>query len=228
MICREVIDWLKSQANEEFRAGMSRFGISSERTLGIKVPLLRAKAREIGHNHSLALELFRTDIHEAKILASMVAEKDRFTSEQMDEWVAGFDSWDVCDQCCMNLFRRVPYAFEKVREYAAAERLFTRRAGYALLATLAVGDKESCDAVFTAFLPLIEQGAADRRDAIKKAVNWALRQIGKRSRGLWPQALALAEKLSASEERAARWIGRDAARELHDERVVRRIPDSRS
>ena len=220
----EVTSWLREQANPDFRAGMARFGIPLGRTLGVKVPLLRAMAKRAGHSHELAMALYRTDIHEAKILASMIAERERFTPADMDEWVADFDSWDVCDQCCINLFRHLPFAYDKVREYALCEPLFTRRAGFALLATLAVGDKKSPDERFAAFLPLIEHYAsADDRDAIKKAVNWALRQIGKRNAALYPEALRLAEHLSASGSRSARWIGRDAVRELRSERVRRRV-----
>ena len=223
MTCRDAIDWLRSQANEECRAGMARFGIASEGTLGVKVPVLRAEARAIGKDHALALELYRSNIHEAKILASMIARADRLRPAEMDEWVAGFDSWDVCDQCCMNLFRHTAYAYDKVREYAASERLFTRRAGYALLATLASGDKRTDDAVFAAFLPLVEAGASDERDAIKKAVNWALRQIGKRSPLLLEEARSVAGRLAAAQGRSARWIGRDAVRELHERRIVERV-----
>ncbi len=220
----EVVEWLRGQANPDFKAGMARFGISGVGTLGIRIPVLRAGAKRIGCDHELALGLYRTGIHEAKILSSMIADPERFTPDEMDEWVAGFDSWDVCDQCCMNLFRYCPYAYDQVREYAVAERLFTRRAGFALLATLAAGDRKSPDERFEDFFPLIEHYAlADERDAIKKAVNWALRQIGKRNAALYRKASDLAGRLAASENRTARWIGRDAVREFGLERVRRRI-----
>ncbi|MEG1644859.1 MAG: DNA alkylation repair protein [Alistipes sp.] len=154
----------------------------------------------------------------------MLVDPAQFQREEMDAWVEDFDSWDVCDQCCLNLFRRTPFAYAKVWEYAAQERLFTRRAGFALLATLSMGDKEATDGVFEPFFPLMERCATDERDAIKKAVNWALRQVGKRSRGLYPQALALAERLAAAEGGAARWIGKDAVRELHLPKIIARIP----
>lgn len=215
-----LVEWLRGQADPECRAGMSRFGIASGRALGIRIPVLRAEAKRIGRDHGLALALYRENIHEAKILASMIADPERFAPERMDEWVADFDSWDLCDQCCMNLFRRCPYAYDKVREYAASDRLHTRRAGFALLATLAAGDKRSPDSRFEAFFPLIEHYAsADDRDAVKKVVNWALRQIGKRNAGLYREALQLAERLAGSENRTARWIGRDAVREFRLERV---------
>lgn len=220
MVLDEIISWLRDQSDPVSRAGMARFGIPSERTLGVKIPVLRAMAKRIGRSHELALALYGVDIHEAKILASMIAERERFTPERMDEWVADFDSWDICDQCCINLFRYCPFAYDKVREYVLSERLFTRRAGFALLATLAVGDKRSADGRFTVFFPTIEHYAsADGRDAIKKAVNWALRQIGKRNSTLYAEALTVAERLAASENRTARWIGRDAVREFGLERV---------
>ena len=173
--------------------------------------------------HALALELYRRPVHEGRILASMIADPALFRPEEMDAWVAEFRSWDLCDQCCINLFRYTSYAYGKVREYAASDEEFTRRAGFALLATLAVGDKRASDDDFRAFLPLIERGAEDSRVRIGKAVNWALRQIGKRSRGLYPDALALARRLAAKEGAAARRIGRDAVRELTLERIIARI-----
>ena len=175
----------------------------------------------ICRDHALALELYRRPVHEGRILASMIADPALFRPEEMDAWVAEFRSWDLCDQCCINLFRYTSYAYGKVREYAASDEEFTRRAGFALLATLAVGDKRASDDDFRAFLPLIERGAEDSRVRIGKAVNWALRQIGKRSRGLYPDALAL--RLAAKEGAAARRIGRDAVRELTLERIIARI-----
>lgn len=219
----DALSMLRAAASDEFRAGMSRFGIAVDRALGVHMPEVRSIAKRIGTDHGLAMALFGSGIHEAQILASIVADRTRFAPEDMDCWVADFDSWDVCDQCCMNLFRRLPFAYEKVRFYAAAEREFTRRAGFALLATLAVGDKGASDDVFRAFLPLVEEYSTDPRPSIRKAVNWALRQIGKRSAGLHPDALAAAGRIVASECVSARWIGRDAVRELRSEGVLRRL-----
>ena len=192
MTCEEVLEWLAAHANPEFREGMVRFGIDARLAVGVRVVDLRRLALKIGRNHALALELYRRPVHEGRILASMIADPALFRPEEMDAWVAEFRSWDLCDQCCINLFRYTSYAYGKVREYAASDEEFTRRAGFALLATLAVGDKRASDDDFRAFLPLIERGAEDSRVRIGKAVNWALRQIGKRSRGLYPDALALA------------------------------------
>ena len=219
----EVITMLRASADESFREGMTRFGIAVDRALGVHVPALRRIAKEAGCDHGLALRLFASGIHEAQILASMVADRRQFRPEDMDAWVADFDSWDVCDQCCMNLFRHVPYAYDKVREYAAVEREFTRRAGFALLATLAVGDKGTETSVFSDFFPLVEEYSHDVRPSIKKAVNWALRQIGKRNEVLRMQALEVAQRIASSAVAAERWTGKDALRELTDPKVVTRV-----
>ena len=223
MTYEDTINMLRASADPTFREGMTRFGIAIDRALGVHVPELRRIAKQAGCDHALAMQLFASGIHEAQILASMVADRRRFRPEDMDTWVADFDSWDVCDQCCMNLFRHVPYAYDKVREYAAAEREFTRRAGFALLATLAVGDKAAETDVFTDFFPLIEEYSHDLRPSIKKAVNWALRQIGKRSEPLRLQALETARRIAESPVAAERWTGRDALRELTDPKVVARV-----
>ena len=202
---------------------MARFGIPLERALGVRVVDLRRLKRKIACDTTLARTLFATGIHEAQILASMVARIDEFTREDMDLWVSDFDSWDVCDQCCINLFRYTPFAYDKCREYIASEREFTRRAGFALVATLAVGDKGAVDAQFLPLLALVSEYSTDPRDSVKKAINWALRQIGKRSRTLYPVALSLSRELAASENRQARWIGRDALRELTTEKIIARI-----
>ena len=162
MTYEETVNMLREAADPTFREGMTRFGIAVDRALGVHVPELRRIAKLAGCNHELAMQLFASGIHEAQILASMVADRRQFRPEDMDAWVSDFDSWDVCDQCCMNLFRHVPYACDKVREYAAAEREFTRRAGFALLATLAVGDKRAENSLFIDFLPLIEGSISAR------------------------------------------------------------------
>ena len=251
MTCEEVLEWLAAHANPEFREGMVRFGIDARLAVGVRVVDLRRLALKIGRNHALALELYRRPVHEGRILASMIADPALFRPEEMDAWVAEFRSWDLCDQCCINLFRYTSYAYGKVREYAASDEEFTRRAGFALLATLAVGDKRASDDDFRAFLPLIERGAEDSRVRIGKAVNWALRQIGKTAyilenpeitkryaplivpcyppEGFVPGYIVSTdiaeEKLfpDTAEGAAARRIGRDAVRELTLERIIARI-----
>ena len=217
------MEQLRAAANPSFREGMARFGIATDRALGVRVPELRRIAKLTGRNSEISRKLFASGIHEAQILASMVADRRQFRPEDMDAWVADFDSWDVCDQCCMNLFRHLPCAYDKVREYAAAEREFTRRAGFALLATLAAGDKSAGNDVFIDFLPLVESYSHDVRPSIKKAVNWALRQIGKRNEVLRLAALETARRIASSPVSAERWTGRDAVRELTDPKVVARV-----
>ena len=223
MTYNETIEMLRAEADPAFREGMVRFGIAIDRALGVHVPAIRRIAKMAGCDHGLAMQLFASGIHEAQIMASMVADRQQFRPEDMDEWVADFDSWDVCDQCCMNLFRHLPYAYGKVREYAAQEREFTRRAGFALLATLAAGDKGAETSVFSNFLPLVEYHSRDLRPSIKKAVNWALRQIGKRNEELRMQAIEVARRITASPVAAQRWTGRDALRELSDPKVIARV-----
>jgi 3-methyladenine DNA glycosylase AlkD len=153
----------------------------------------------------------------------MIADKDKFTSKLMDRWVNDFDSWDTCDQCCINIFRELPYVYDKVYAYASSEEEFVRRTAFSLIATLAIGDKTQSDKVFIDLLKLIAQHAADERNFVRKAVNWALRGIGKRSRTCYPKALKLAEQLSASENKTARWIGKDAYKELTNPKIIARI-----
>ena len=210
----EIVASLKAQANPTNVAGMARYGICTEGTLGVPVHSLRRLAREVGRSHELAAELWASGIHEARILATIVDDPALVTRGQMNRWARDFDSWDVCDQACQNLFRYSPFAFEKAAEWARAQREFVRRAGFALMAGLAVKAKGSPDAVFEAFLPLIVEAAADERHLVKKAVNWALRAIGKRNPRLRRRAVAAAEEIRKTDSRAARWIARDALREL--------------
>jgi len=214
-------------------ARQQRFGSHPRNEqLGGTIPQLRALARAHGRDHPLAVALWSLPIHEARLLAALVADPRQLTPAQMDAWVAGFDSWDLCDQMCLNAFRHTPHAFAKVRAWAAREPEFERRAAFALLATLAVHRKQEPDTTFLELLPLIEHAATDERNFVKKAVNWALRQIGKRRRSpaCHAAALALAEKLATHPTSpSARWIGKDAARELRAIRpsrlVYRRGPD---
>ena len=212
--CRRILAELRAHRNEANRAGMARFGIKVDRALGISTPLLRAIARREGRDHELALALWDSRVHEARVLAAFVDDPGRLTSRQMDAWAAGFDSWDVCDQACNHLFRRSPLAHAKVRRWARSGREFVRRAGFALLACLAVHDKEADNAVFEAYLPLIQRHATDERNFVKKAVNWALRQIGKRNERLRRAAMDCARRIAGMDSRCARWIAADALREL--------------
>ena len=210
----QIVDELRAAGSEADRLGMARFGINADRALGVRIPVLRAAAKRVGRDHALAGALWRTAIHEVRILAGMVDEPDRVTRAQAERWVKAFDSWDLCDQTCMNLFDRVPFAWEAALEWSEREPEFTKRAGFALMAVLAWHDKTSPDAHFAPFLDAVEREAWDERVYVKKAVNWALRQIGKRSPGLRRRAIARAKRLERQGTKPARWIARDALREL--------------
>jgi len=210
----DAMQRLQARARPDQLAGMARFGMAAEHRLGLSVPMLRTLAKDLGREHTLALALHASGVPDAQILAAYLAEPKRFTVSEMNAWAARFTSWDTCDQACTNAFAPSPLAWARVAVWAADEREFVRRAGFALLAALAVHDKRAPDDRFIAALPLISAHADDERNFVKKAVNWALRQIGKRNATLLPHALALAEALKQRPERSARWIGSDARREL--------------
>lgn len=222
-----ILDSLRGQADPSRLEGMARYGISTDKALGLSIPILRAKARELKAEHgkspALAQSLWATGIHEIRILASMVDDPTKLTTKQMEEWTTEFNSWDLCDQVCANLYEKSPLAWAKAVEWAEREPEFTRRAGFVLMARLAVSAKKSSDHLFDPFFPLIEKYATDPRNFVKKAVNWALRQMGKRCMELNARARDLAEKLKHSPDKAARWIGSDAWRELTDPAVLGRI-----
>jgi len=219
----EVVARLCSLAQPGNLEGMARFGIPTEHALGISLPVLRKLAKEIGSAHALAGDLWATGIHEARMLATMVDDPARVTDAQMETWVRDFASWDLCDQCCSNLFDGTPHAYRKVREWSSREEEFVKRAGFVLMATLSVHNKKADDDVFREFFPIIIREAGDDRIYVKKAVNWALRQIGKRNISLNREAIRVAEEIRAIDLRAARWIASDAARELTGEKVQRRL-----
>jgi 3-methyladenine DNA glycosylase AlkD len=203
--------------------GMARFGIDTKNALGVTVTELRGLARGLGRDHELAAELWASGIHEARILASIVDDPDAVTERQMESWVRDFDSWDLCDQVCVNLFDRTPFAFDKALEWSGREPEFEKRAGFALMASAAVHRKDRPDRDFHAFLPRIRAEAIDERNFVKKAVSWALRQIGKRSAGLHARAIRTAHQIEAIDARSARWIARDVLRELESPAVRARL-----
>jgi 3-methyladenine DNA glycosylase AlkD len=204
-------------------AGMQRFGMTIDRRLGISIPQLRKLANQIGQHHDLAIELWKSGMAEAMILAALIDVPEEVTSEQMDSWVADFNSWDVCDQVCMNLFDKTPLAWKKVFDWSEREEEYVKRAAFALIACLAWHDKTADDEQLLQYLPLIQQAADDERNYVKKAVSWALRHIGKRNASLHPHALQTANQLKQSENKTARWIGSDAIRDLNTEATLRRI-----
>ena len=231
----EVLAALAPLGSEEARAGMARYGIATGDAFGVSVYELRRVAKGLGRDHELALALWATGNHEARLLASMVDEPAQVTEGQMEAWAAEFDSWDVCDQVTSNLFDKTRFAYDKVREWSAAPDEWVKRAAFATAAALAVQDKKAADEPFLEMLVLCRREAGDDRNYVKKAVNWALRNIGKRDVRLHEAAIAAAEAILAdAEERAAadrkdpaarsgRWIARDALRELRSDKVVARV-----
>jgi 3-methyladenine DNA glycosylase AlkD len=214
MTAPEILAALRAQANPKNVAGMARYGISTAGTLGVPVIEIRRLARQAGRSHDLAAELWASGVHEARILATIVDQPAFVTRRQMNQWARDFDSWDVCDQACLNLFRYSPDAWAMAAKWSGAKREFVRRAGFALMAGLAVKAKEAPDEQFEALLPLIAGAATDPRNMVKKAVNWALRSIGKRNLHLRRAAIAAAENMRTLDSSAARWIASDALREL--------------
>lgn len=205
---------LHANARPQELAGMARFGIVGDGRLGLSVPAMRGMARTLGRDHALAQALWDTGIPDARIVASMVAEPALLTSRQMDAWVKGFAAWDVCDQTCLNAFVKSPLAWSKVDVWATRKDEFVRRAAFSLLATLAVHDKKAGDEAFITALALVEAAADDDRNFVKKAVNWALRSIGKRNKILRAEAIAAALRIQQQGSKPARWIAADALREL--------------
>jgi 3-methyladenine DNA glycosylase AlkD len=218
-----VLGTLRAMGSEANRAGMGRYGITTERAFGVSMKMLEPIARGLGHDHALARALWQSGFDEARLLAVMVEEPDKVTEAQMDRWAGAIDSWDLCDQACSRLFVKTPFVDAAIGRWADDDREFVRRAGFALLVAKTVHDKRARDKTFVPYLATIEQYATDNRNFVRKAVNWALRQIGKRSRALHGPALAVARRLAASDNATARWIGKDAVRELTDPIQVERI-----
>lgn len=218
-----ALDLIHVQARPSELEGMARFGLTGEGRLGLSVPAMRTIAKTLGRDHTLAQALWDTNIPDARIVASMVAEPAKFTSRQMDAWARGFAAWDVCDQVCQNAFAASPLAWRKVTAWHMSEHAFVRRAAFALLAVLAVHDKASGDDAFVAALTLIEAAASDDRNFVKKAVNWSLRNIGKRNRVLNAAAILSALTIQSQCSKSARWIATDALRELRSDAVLARL-----
>ncbi len=203
--------------------GMARFGVPTKNALGIPAPKLHALAREIGRNHRLAEHLWRTGLHEARALAALIDDPKLTSERQMERWVRDFDSWDICDCCCGYLFDRTRFAYRKARDWSRRKEEYVKRAGFSLMAALAVHDKSAGDAPFLRFLPVIKRESPDGRNFVKKAVNWALRQIGKRNRRLNRAAIRTARRIRRLESSAARWIAADALRELQSNIIQKRF-----
>lgn len=219
----EIIEKLKSMANPEAVEEMARFGITPDNSLGISITSIRQIAGETGKDHTLAGQLWESGIREARMLAALVEEVKLATGEQMNTWANDFNSWDICDHCCSALFRYTDLAYQKAVEWSSNDREYVKRAGFVLMATLTTSDKKAPDEKFNPFLELIKRESADDRNYVKKAVNWALRQIGKRSPGLNILAITTAREIHATGSKSARWIATDALRELTGQAVQRRL-----
>jgi 3-methyladenine DNA glycosylase AlkD len=210
----KIKKYLESKGSEKNLLGMQRFGIRFKKAYGVNIPVIRKLAKDYKRNHDLALELWETKIHELMLLAVFVDDYKQVTKAQMNKWVKDFASWDICDQCCSNLFEKTPYAFEKVFEWSKSKDEFIKRAAFALIAVIAVHHKKTEDIELLDFFPLIEREAYDERNFVKKAVNWALRQLGKRSRLLFDEAVEVAKRIEQQDSKAAKWIAKDALREF--------------
>jgi 3-methyladenine DNA glycosylase AlkD len=220
---KDVLDKLQSKAQPEQLKGMAKYGMTVEQRLGVSVPDMRKLAKEIGRDHKLALGLWRTGIAEAKIVAGMIADPAKLTEEQMEDWVKGINSWDVCDQVCDNLFEKNQLAWKKISDWSEREEEFVKRTAFSLIACLAWHDKKASDKKFIELLPVIIRGATDERNFVKKAVNWALRNIGKRNIKLNEAAISAAKEIQRLDSKAARWIAADAIRELESDAIQSRL-----
>jgi 3-methyladenine DNA glycosylase AlkD len=224
---KEILSYFKSLGNPANVEGMKRYGIVGEKIYGVNIPVIRRLAKELKYNHKLARELWDTKIHEARILAFLIDDPKEVNIKQMEKWVSEINSWDICDGCMSNLFDKTPVAYKKVVEWSRRKEEFVKRAGFVLMATLSIHDKKAENSKFEKFLPLIEKEAKDERNFVKKAVNWALRQIGKRNLYLHKEAIKIAERIRKQDYRSSKWIAADALRELKNENThVRKIGQS--
>jgi 3-methyladenine DNA glycosylase AlkD len=218
-----VLERLKSQCDPKAVEGMARFGINPRNTYGVSMPNLRKIAKEIGTNHILAQKLWQSGIREARIIACIIDQPKSVNEEQLELWAKDFDSWDVCGSCCGNLFDKTRFAHQKAVEWSKRNEEFVKRAGFVLMAELAVHNKKEKDEEFLEFLPIIKRESTDDRNFVKKAVNWALRQIGKRNARLNEAAIETAKEIHALNSKTANWIATDALRELTSKAVQKRL-----
>ncbi len=219
----DILKQLKSLSNPKAIEGMAKYGITPEKTYGVSIPNLRRIAKEIGIDHELAQQLWASGIRETRILASMIDAPEIVTEEQMESWVKDFDYWEICDQCCQNLFEKTRFAYQKAVEWSSNDEEFIKRAGFVLMARLAFKDKGVEDGQFEEFLGIINREASDSRNFVRKAVNWALRQIGKRNLNLNKKAAETAKEIQEIDSRSARWVASDAIRELTSKAVQERL-----
>lgn len=227
MLVDEVLKKLKSLSDPKAVEGMARFGINPKSTYGVSIPDLRAIAKELGTDHVLAQELWTSGVHEARILAGMIDDPELVTELQMESWVKDFDSWDICDQVCSNLFDRTRFAHRKAAEWSGRREEFVKRAGFVLMAALSVHDKKAKDEEFVQFLPIIKRQSIDERNFVRKAINWALRQIAKRNANLNKAAIETAKEIQMMDSKSSKWIASDALRELTSKAIQEKLKRKR-
>ena len=218
-----ALDWLERRGTQKNRDGMARYAIVAKKVFGVSMTSMKSLAKELGRDHALSQALWKTGWYEARMLASLVGDPARVTPAQMETWAKGFDNWAVCDTATFALWDRSPHAWPKVRQWSKRKEEFVKRASFAMLASLTVHDKKAPDENYLEGLKLIEREAHDERNFVKKAVNWALRSIGKRNPALNKEAIAVARRLAEREDSASRWVGKDALRELTSPGVQRRL-----
>ena len=220
---RQVLAWLERKGSRRAREEMARYGIVARHVFGVSMATLLSLRKRLGTDHALSLALWDSGWYDARLLAALIGDPARVTRAQMNAWAATFENWADCDTACFRLFDRTPFAWQKARQWAASPREFVKRAAFALMASLALHDKTASDRSFRAFLPIIEKGAHDERNLVKKGVSWALRSIGRRSAALNTAARAAATRLARSPDAAARWVGKDALRELASPKVQAKL-----
>jgi 3-methyladenine DNA glycosylase AlkD len=220
---KEILKILKSKANSKNVEGMAKFGMTATKRLGVSVPDMRKIAKQNGKDHAVAMELWNTGIPEARIVAALIAEPDKLTEKQMENWVKDINSWDVCDQVCMNLFDKTPLAWKKIYDWSERDEEFVKRTAFSLIACIAWHDKTISNEKLMELFPLIKREAIDERNFVRKSVNWALRHIGKKNKNLNTAAIQLAKEIKQIDSKSARWIATDAIRELESEKIQLRL-----
>ena len=219
----EILRWLERRGTKRNRDGMARYGIVADKVFGVSMATMQPYAKKLGRNHELALALWDTGWLEARMLAAFVDEPERVTASQMDRWARDFDNWAVCDTLCFKLFDRTPHAWKKVEHWSGRRDEFVKRAAFALLASVALHDRKAPDEPFTRSFRIIERESTDSRNFVKKGVSWALRSIGHRNAALNAEATRVAKRLAESADATARWIGKDALKDITRPSILKRV-----
>ncbi len=219
----DIIEFFESNADDDNLKTMDRLKVGSDKKYGIRMPVLRKFAKEIGKNHELALKLWNHGYHESRLLATLIEESEKVDKAQLEAWVNDFDTWDLCDQACINLLVEMPSAIERIPIWAESEKEFVKRTAFSLIAVIAVHDKTSDDSYFEGFFSLIGKASFDERNFVKKSVNWAIRSIGKKNIHLNQKAIELSNEILEYDSKSARWIAKNALRELESEKVQKKL-----